>query len=94
MIGLSLSDPNLRRLLEIAVQKQSKNCRHYAFIQRLSNNKLIDDASNIKIDEISVDKILRTHHVIQEKMMESLGTKVIWFEDYGEIPILLDEIRK
>lgn len=94
MIGLSLSDPNLRRLLEIAVQKRSKNCRHYAFIQRLSNNKLIDDASNIKIDEISVDKILRTHHVIQEKMMESLGTKVIWFEDYGEIPILLDEIRK
>lgn len=42
MIGLSLSDPNLRRLLEIAAQKQSKNCRHYAFIQRLSNDSLGD----------------------------------------------------
>ena len=94
MIGLSLSDPNLRRLLEIAAQKQSKNCRHYAFIQRLSNDSLIDDSSCVKINEASVNKILQTHHIIQEKMMESLGTRVIWFEDYSEIPVLLDEIRK
>lgn len=94
MIGLSLSDPNLRRLLEIAAQKQSKNCRHYAFIQRLSNDSLIDDSSCVKINEASVNKILQTHHIIQEKMKESLGTRVIWFEDYSEIPVLLDEIRK
>lgn len=94
MIGLSLSDPNLRRLLEIAAQKQSKNSKHYAFIQRISNNNFIDDTSKVKIDEVSANKILRTHHVIQEKMMESLGTKVIWFEDYSEIPTLLDIIRK
>ena len=81
-------------MLEIAAQKQSKNCRHYAFIQRLSNDSLIDDSSCVKINEASVNKILQTHHIIQEKMMESLGTRVIWFEDYSEIPVLLDEIRK
>jgi hypothetical protein len=48
----------------------------------------------VKINEASVNKILQTHHIIQEKMMESLGTRVIWFEDYSEIPVLLDEIRK
>ena len=54
MIGLSLSDPNLRGLLEIAAQKQSKNCRHYAFIQRLSNDSLIDDSSCVKINEENI----------------------------------------
>lgn len=93
MIGLSLSDPNLRRLLEIAAQKQSKNCRHYAFIRRLNNNR-VSDTSNIKIDEDSVNKILQVHHIIQEKILDSLGIKVIWVEDYDEIPVLLDKIRE
>lgn len=93
MIGLSLSDPNLRRLLEIAAQKQSKNCRHYAFIRRLNNDR-INATDNVKIDEASVNKILQVHHIIQEKMMDSLGIKVIWVEDYNEIPVLLDKIRE
>lgn len=94
MIGLSLSDPNLRRLLEIAAQKHSKNNRHYVFMQRLSNDNLIDDDNKEKIDIDSADKILQTHHIIQEMMMSSLGANIIWFENYNEIPILLDTIRK
>lgn len=93
MIGLSLSDPNLRRLLEIAARKQSKSCRHYAFIKRLNNDR-INDTDNVKIDEASVNKMLQVHHIIQEKMMDSLGIKVIWVEDYNEIPVLLDKIRE
>ena len=93
MIGLSLSDPNLRRLLEIAAQKQSKNCRHFAFIRILKNDR-INATDNVKIDEASVNKILQVHHIIQEKMMDSLGIKVIWVEDYNEIPVLLDKIRE
>ena len=94
MIGLSLSDPNLRRLLEIAAQKHSKNNRHYVFMQRVSNDNLIDDDNKEKIDIDSADKILQTHHIIQEMMMSSLGANIIWFENYNEIPILLDTIRK
>ena len=55
MIGLSLSDPNLRRLLEIAAQKHSKNNRHYVFMQRLSNDNLIDDGDKERIDIISAN---------------------------------------
>lgn len=94
MIGLSLSDPNLRRLLEIAAQKHSKNNRHYVFMQRLSNDNLIDEENKERIDIISANKIIQTHHVIQEMMMSSLGTNIIWFEDYDEIPKLLDSIKK
>ncbi|MCY6325657.1 SIR2 family protein [Bacteroides fragilis] len=94
MIGLSLSDPNLRRLLEIAAQKHSKNNRHYVFMQRLSNDNLIDEGNKERIDIISANKIIQTHHVVQEMMMSSLGTNIIWFEDYDEIPKLLDSIKK
>ena len=94
MIGLSLSDPNLRRLLEIAAQKHSKNNRHYVFMQRLSNDDLIDEGDKERIDIISANKIIQTHHVVQEMMMSSLGTNIIWFEDYDEIPKLLDSIKK
>lgn len=94
MIGLSLSDPNLRRLLEIAAQKHSPNNRHYVFMQRLSNNNLIDETNIGKIDLASANKMLQTHHVVQEMMMSSLGTNIIWFENYDEIPKLLDSIKK
>lgn len=94
MIGLSLSDPNLRRLLEIAAQKHSPNNRHYVFMQRLKNDNFIDEENKGKIDIAFANKMIQTHHVIQEMMMSSLGINIIWFEDYDEIPKLLDSIKK
>lgn len=91
MVGLSLTDPNLRRLLEIAAQKQSRHIRHFAFMQRLTPVKLNDEKGE-PLDEKIVSKMLDKHHVIHEKMMESLGTRIIWYENFNEIPLLLDSI--
>lgn len=92
MIGLSLNDPNLRRLLEIAARKSSEERLHYVFMQRLNIENFID-ADN-KMDLVLANKVLQTHHVIQEMMMSELGTTIVWFEDYDEIPKILDAIRK
>ena len=94
MIGLSLSDPNLRRLLEIATPKHSKNSRHYVFMQRLNITSIIEKNNKGEVGEISANKILKIHHTIQETMMSSLGANIIWFEDYKEIPTLLGSINK
>ena len=94
MMGWPLNDRNLRRLLEIAAWKQAKNSRHDAFIQESNSNHPVDNASNGKIDEVSASKILRTHHVIQEKRLESSGTQVIRSEDYDKIPVLPEMTEK
>lgn len=94
MIGLSMNDPNLRRLLEIAARKYSHEKRHYVFMKRLDGRKLTEGKPLQDFDGDSVDKIWEIHHTIQEMMMESLGIRIIWFRDYDEIPVLLEQIRK
>lgn len=79
-IGLSMSDPNLRRLLDIAQSPSSTEQRHYAFLKKepLSNNPCMKkDTSNM---------------VVLDTMLQSLGIDTIWYEQYDDVPILLKEI--
>lgn len=77
-IGLSLNDPNLRRLLEIAQRDSGKSVRHYAFLERKS-----------AYDEVEKEeKDFQT----QEDMLADLGLNVIWYrgnDKHKELPELL-----
>lgn len=68
-IGLSMTDPNLRRLLEYAYNK-TEETPHYVFLCRkpLYQGYYEDDKRN------------QNHFIVQEKLMASLGIKVIWYE--------------
>ncbi len=91
MIGLSMSDPNLRRLLEISSQKCAGKNRHFVFLKRLNEKQLTVGKSPQSID--MVDKILRIHHTVQEMMLKRLDVSVIWYNDYDDIPVLLEQIK-
>jgi len=84
-IGLSMTDPNLRRLLDVAAQKDADGiCRHYAIMKRM------------KIKQVSGDEIEKFEQIndeLQESFYGKLGVNVIWVDDYKEIPELLREIR-
>jgi len=77
-IGLSMKDPNLRRLLEIAKKGSGKAVRHYVFLER---NSFSEDIEKSEMD-----------FLIREDMLADLGLNVIWYEggnNHQELPILL-----
>ncbi len=80
-IGCSLTDPNLRRLLDVAVKNKDKP-RHFAFMKSKTFNAGSGDDDIIKIYS-DIDKNLR------DSYFRSIGINVIWVDDFDEIPALL-----
>lgn len=80
-VGLSMTDPNLRRLLDISHRDGDKEIRHFAFLKR---EKLYKSDNKHEKN--------KKHFNILEKQLEALGVYVIWYEDYKEIPKMLKDI--
>lgn len=93
-IGLSMTDPNLRRLLESVRIKSGENSYHYAILPRVSLDRCNwDAASPTKYYQYSEakDKDFCTRI---EWVFNQLGVKIIWFDTgkYEQIPEKLREI--
>lgn len=75
-VGFSMSDPNLRRMLDIT---KTNDERHFVFLRRddFSICNKFKDKENMRI---------------QEQIMNKLGLNVIWFERFEELPGLLERI--
>ena len=99
LIGLSLTDPNLRRLLEFSKNNEEKP-RHFAFMKRHSLNDLHDNAekkqinSSRKISDKAGESFLRLHHILQENVLKELGVEILWFESYSDLPRLLGTVME
>jgi len=95
MVGLSMADPNLRRLLEIA-QRGVKDSRHFAFMKKISTDTFlaakVDEAEQRPITREAADEFLQRHYALTETLMRELGVTVIWFESYDEIPVMLGAV--
>lgn len=102
-IGLSMVDPNLRRLLDISrrINKTDK-IGHYAFLRRVKiEDYCITDFKKtckyMHISESLIDKkkqsdIYMLNYGILEYIYSELGVKVIWFEDFDELPKLVAKV--
>ncbi len=87
-IGLSMTDPNLRRLLDIAAKKKSydsESCKHYAIMKRLN----ITDSDNNE----SIKSFERANESLQESLFKELDINIIWIDDFKEIPEMLKQIK-
>jgi len=94
MVGLSLSDPNLRRLLEIAARRNTGQ-HHFAFLRRLSPETFLgsSDATVVDTSESAVREFLDSHHRLTEELLKELGLSVIWYEEHSDVPPLLANIQ-
>ncbi len=98
MIGLSMTDPNLRRLMDISARNLEKN-KHFAFMKRLTSDEFCYDTNEMEKTEAiqnmdGATKFLNTHHALNESLMMELGTTILWYENYDEIPEILENLTK
>ncbi|EGQ9455984.1 hypothetical protein F1K68_01595 [Vibrio parahaemolyticus] len=96
MVGLSMTDPNLRRLLDIS-SKNIERSKHFAFMKRLSSSEFCYETVAGKkskvIDNIdSAEKFLERHHTLNEELMKELGVTIIWYENYDDIPEIIKTV--
>ncbi|MDX5445901.1 MAG: TIR domain-containing protein [Zoogloeaceae bacterium] len=80
-VGLSLTDPNLRRLLDVAWRKNpDKTLSHYILKMRPrfgTKDDVLDDLATL----------------LEEQDANALGINVIWVDKYEEIPKLIQSIQ-
>ncbi|NNU76355.1 SIR2 family protein [Clostridium estertheticum] len=88
MIGLSLTDPNLRRLLAISNRK-TKTTKHFAIMKRYKFSSSTDE--NVRDDILK--SFNNVNNELQENFFEQIGIKIIWVDDYNEVPILINSLR-
>lgn len=95
MVGLSLTDPNLRRLLEIS-SKSIDRPKHFAFLKRVDYEAFCKEKGMpiVRAPALLVRTFLDRHHSLNEEVMKELGVNIIWYEEYQDIPKLLSDIGK
>ncbi|SMQ78389.1 SIR2-like domain-containing protein [Bacillus sp. OV166] len=108
-IGISLTDPNIRRLLDIAMLQKGDNPKyHYLFKKRykfkdvernleelLSQNApLLDEKNKANLElDETAKHLLKKMEEFEELDAASFGIKIIWISDYDEIADVLKQIR-
>jgi hypothetical protein len=77
-IGISLTDPNMRRLLDVAWRKSPGKMSHYIIKKEPSGG---DDSTLRKVAKL-----------LEEQDANTLGLNVIWVTDFSEIPDILRRV--
>lgn len=84
-IGCSLNDPNMRRLLDVAA-KNLEQPKHFALMKR---SKL---AKKKGITKSAYDIFYSIDDSIREKYYASIGINIIWYDEYSDLPIILNSL--
>lgn len=92
-IGQSGTDPNLRRLMEIA-KERTKISKHFIILKKTPREKFLKDFQSENIpDDKSLNTIIEVHHKLQELSFDEIGLNVLWVETYEEISELINRIK-
>lgn len=96
-VGTSLVDPNIRRLLE-AARLLSPKRTHYAILSRVLSPVAKTVCCSHKCELRKSKKFAQILSNLQNDnlagSLRTLGVKVIWVDDYSEIPAIIDQIAK
>ena len=95
-IGLGLTDPNLRRLLDVAMRKvPEKRTNHFIFKKRYDAEDLARHMTrweDLGQSEEHARKMVRMAEILEERDCNNLGLNVIWVDEFDDIPPLVSRI--
>lgn len=91
-IGQSGTDPNLRRLLEMA-KERTKISKHYIVLKRTQKDIFEKNMKKDIPDERTISTIIEIHQKLQELSFDEIGLNVLWVDDYDEIDELILNIK-
>ena len=89
-IGCSLTDPNVRRLLDVAARKE-ESPRHFAFMKK---NKIEGSEDIVEGNGDVLDIYQGIDDNIQSGYYKKLGINIIWVNEFEEIPIILEGLME
>jgi hypothetical protein len=91
-----MTDPNLRRLLDVAMRKNpERHTNHYVFKLKYDPEYLEQRVSEIGIaanEAGGASDFIKISEMLEEQDGSNLGLNTIWIDDYAEIPGLLARI--
>lgn len=96
-IGISFTDPNMRRLLDIASRRNNK-VKHFALMERkdLENaEELLGKDLMNKVNKQSaslLETFLNDIHSFKELEFKKMGIQIIWYNNHDEIPEIIKKI--
>lgn len=98
-IGISLQDPNLRRLLYMAAKNNPSNeCVHYLFKKKYNQNEVLSNLTGVikkkykSMSEYEKHEITQTIQSVEEEDALKLKISIIWINEYFEISSLINDI--
>lgn len=105
-VGHSFTDPNLRRLLDIAkTQRGNEKTTHYMIKKRYDSEKIKYQLSLLKstdeklkniLDEENINNIsenlIETVHSFEESDAKSFGIEILWIDSYADIANIINSI--
>jgi len=83
-IGLSMEDPNIRRLIDVT-HKQYPEITNYAILSRKKSLSHCKDSKQNTLRNLFED--------VETSSFQKIGVGVIWADNHDEVPTLLDRIR-
>ena len=97
-VGTSLTDPNLRRLLDVSIRKKpDHDIRHYIFKKRLNYDE-ISTQMNFECSRseanLFTENFIKVTEILEEQDANKLGLNIIWIDDYSEISTLLNSLME
>lgn len=85
-IGCSLTDPNLRRLLDVAA-RNGESPRHFAFLKK---KKIKEVRNGESVNKDILELYQKIDNNIQTAYYKKLGLNIIWIDEFEEIPDILN----